>query len=395
MDSLNRPFRRDRSVALAYLFNSALTGFQVAIGATMPVIRSDLNISLTVASLHFTVMAVCGMLSSSTVARVAARLGRRATCIASVAVISIGLLALCLAPSVALTLPAAAVIGLAGPFAIILSQTEVLDRHPAHQAMAMAELNLVVSVALMATTLGVGPLVALTDSWRIALLIPTVAAISAMLPLHGLEFSDASRPKSRGPNRRMTELAWLFCLLIICQAGFEWSYGYQAAEFLNRAGGVSKGTAATLMTVFYAGMVISRIGLIRVVRRFAASHLLTASFALALVGFLLLAGGPTTGIKVAGLMVSGFGIAVTFPMIITLAAAAFPEATDWIVAKLYLAGGVAIAIAPFAIGALGDEIGIARSFWVLGIMAAMGLIASPLLRRAQIDGRALSVAQAK
>jgi hypothetical protein len=56
---------------------------------------------------------------------------------------------------------------------------------------------------------------------------------------------------------------------------------------------------------------------------------------------------------------------------------------------------VAIAIAPFAIGALGDEIGIARSFWVLGIMAAMGLIASPLLRRAQVDGRALSVAQAK
>ena len=131
------------------------------------------------------------------------------------------------------------------------------------------------------------------------------------------------------------------------------------------------------MTVFYAGMVVSRIGLIRVVRRFAASHLLTASFALALVGFLLLAGGPTTGIKVAGLLISGFGIAVTFPMIITLAAAAFPEATDWIVAKLYLAGGMAIAIAPFAIGALGDEIGIARSFWVLGILAAMGFMAQP------------------
>jgi predicted MFS family arabinose efflux permease len=385
MDSLNRPFRRDRSVALAYLFNSALTGFQVAIGATMPVIRSDLDISLTVASLHFTVMAVCGMLASSTVAQAAARFGRRATCVASVAVVSFGLLALCLAPSVALTLPAAAVIGLAGPFAIILSQSEVLDRHPAHQATAMAELNLVVSVALMATTLGVGPLVALTDSWRIALLIPVAAAISTFLPLHGLEFSDASRPRSRGARRQMNGLAWLFCLLIICQAGFEWSYGYQAAEFLNKAGGVSKGTAATLMTVFYAGMVVCRLGLMWAVRHFVASHLLTASFAMALVGFLLLAGGPTTGIKLIGLLVSGFGIAITFPMIITLAARAFPDATDWIVAKLYMAGGVSIAAAPFAIGALGDEIGIARSFWVLGILAALGLIVSPFLRRALSD----------
>jgi fucose permease len=121
------------------------------------------------------------------------------------------------------------------------------------------------------------------------------------------------------------------------------------------------------------------------VRHFVASHLLTASFAMALVGFLLLAGGPTTGIKLIGLLVSGFGIAITFPMIITLAARAFPDATDWIVAKLYMAGGVSIAAAPFAIGALGDEIGIARSFWVLGILAALGLIVSPFLRRALSD----------
>jgi predicted MFS family arabinose efflux permease len=385
MDSLNRPFRRDRSVALAYLFNSALTGFQVAIGATMPVIRADLGISLTAASLHFTVMAACGMLASSTVAQTAARFGRRATCLTSVAVVSVGLLALCLAPTVALTLPAAAVIGLAGPFAIILSQTEVLDRHPAHRATAMAELNLVVSVALMATTLGVGPIVALTDSWRIALLIPVAAAIWAFVPLHRLKFSDASRPRTRGTARKMTGLAWLFCLLIVCQAGFEWSYGYQAAEFLNKAGGFSKGTAATLMTVFYAGMVVCRLGLMWAVRRFAASRLLLASFAMALAGFLSLAGGPTAVVKVVGLLLSGFGIAITFPMIITLAAQAFPDATDWIVAKLYMAGGVAIAAAPFAIGALGDEIGIARSFWVLGVLAALGLIVSPFLRRALAD----------
>jgi predicted MFS family arabinose efflux permease len=382
MDALNRPFRRDRAVALAYLFNSALTGFQVALGATMPVIRSDLGISLTVASLHFSVMAICGMVASGFVAQAAARFGRRATTVSSVSVVSLGLLAILVAPSVALTLPAAALVGLSGPFAIILGQAELLDRHPAHRATAMAELNMVVSAAMMATTLGIGPLVSGTGSWRVALLLPMAIAVTALVPLRGMVFSDASRPRSRGASRRMTGLAWLFCLLIVAQTGFEWSYGYQGAEFLDKAGGVSKGTAATLMSLFYAGMIVSRFGLIRAVRRFAAYHLLVASFGTALLGFLLLAGGPTTGIKVMGLPVSGLGIAITFPMIATLAGEAYPDATDWIIGRIYMAGGVAISVAPFAIGALGDQIGIGRSFWVLGVLAALGLALSPLLGRA-------------
>jgi fucose permease len=110
--------------------------------------------------------------------------------------------------------------------------------------------------------------------------------------------------------------------------------------------------------------------------------LLVASFGTALLGFLLLAGGPTTGIKVMGLLVSGLGIAITFPMIATLAGEAYPDATDWIIGRIYMAGGVAISVAPFAIGALGDQIGIGRSFWVLGVLAALGLALSPLLGRA-------------
>jgi hypothetical protein len=53
-----------------------------------------------------------------------------------------------------------------------------------------------------------------------------------------------------------------------------------------------------------------------------------------------------------------------------------------------MAGGVAISVAPFAIGALGDQIGIGRSFWVRGILVALGLVLSPLLGRALPDGHA-------
>jgi predicted MFS family arabinose efflux permease len=384
MDSLNRPFRRDRSVALAYIFNSSLTGFQIAIGATMPVIRSDLNISLTLASFHFTVTALCGMVGASLTASVVGKFGRRRTMIVSLSVVSAALLAFCIAPSVILTLLACAAFGLAGPFALVLTQAELLDRNAYHRATAMAELNMVVSAALVITALGVGPLVALTDSWRIALMLPVASTLTTFIALRGLRFSDAARPRGRRSKRQMTGLAWLFCLILICSTAFEWSYGYQGAEFLNQVGNVSKGTAATLMTLFYAGMVVSRIALIRAVRKFDIYHLLLASFVVALAGFLLLAGGPTAEVKALGLLISGIGIAVTYPMIVTLAGTAFADATDWIIAKLYVAGGLAIGVAPFLIGALGDQFGIGRSFWVLGLICLAGLMLTPLLRRALI-----------
>jgi predicted MFS family arabinose efflux permease len=388
MDSLNRPFRRDRSVALAYLFNSSLTGFQVAMGATMPVIRADLNISLTLASLHFMVAALCSMAGAVISAAVVKRFGRRRTMYASLTMVSLALLAFCLAPTVVLTLIASAAFGFAGPFALVLTQAEVLDRHTHHRATAMAELNLVVSAALVAATLGVGPLVALTDSWRIALMFPVSITFGTFIALKGLEFADAARPKGVRSRRRMTRLAWLFCLILVCSTGFEWSYGYQGAEFLYQVGGVSKETAATLMTLYYVGTVVSRVALIRAVRKVPIPQLLLASFVIALAGFLLLAGGPSIEVKVLGLLISGLGIAITYPMVITLAGAAFADATDWIIAKLYVAGGLAIAVAPFLVGALGDQFGISRSFWVLGAMCLVGLLLTPVLQRTLAAGGA-------
>ena len=168
-----------------------------------------------------------GMAGAGLTAPVVDRFGRRLTMIVSLSVVSAALLAFCIAPSVILTLMACAAFGFAGPFALVLTQAELLDRQIYHRATAMAELNMVVSAALVAAALGVGPLVALTDSWRIALMLPVAATLGTFIALRGLRFSE--RP-ARGPRskRRMTGLAWLFCLILICSTAFEWSYGSRA-----------------------------------------------------------------------------------------------------------------------------------------------------------------------
>src|SRR4051795_10299981 len=119
MDDLNRPYRRDRTSALAAIFNSSITGFQVALGAIMPIVRDDLHMSLTVASLHFTIMAIAGMIASHLTATVAGRYGRRRVIYSSLTLVNLGLLTFCVAPNVVITLAAAVVIGISGQFATI------------------------------------------------------------------------------------------------------------------------------------------------------------------------------------------------------------------------------------------------------------------------------------
>ena len=381
MDGLNRPYRRDRTTAFAYVFNSSLTGFQVALGAIMPVIRDDLDISLTIASLHFTIMAVCGMLGSLCTADIARKFGRRVTTYVSLTCSLAGLIVICLAPSVAMTLTGSVLLGIFGPLGIIVSQAEMMDKHRSHRGVALADLSFVISVAMLATVLGAGPIVSITDSWRIALMMPTIALATTYLVLRPLRFTDAQsvgRPRSK---HRMTGLAWLFCLTVASQSSFEWCYGYLGAEFMDKAGGLSKGSAATAMALYYTGLVLGRFILVPAVRRVPSFTLLMASFSIALVGFLIMALGPNTEVILIGLFVSGLGISFTFPMITNLAGAAFPDATDWIIGRLFLAGGIAIAIAPFAVGSLADQIGIASSFWVVGGIGLAGLLITPILNR--------------
>ena len=381
MDDLNRPYRRDRSSALAAIFNSSLTAFQVGLGAIMPIIRSDLGISLTIASLHFTIIAAFGMLASHLTSAAAGRVGRGRIIVISLSVCVIAFLLMCFAPSVRWTLAASVLLGFAGPFGLILTQSEMLDRHPHHRATATAELTLIVSVFMFLTTVGAGPLVDLFNSWRVVLLIPTVALMAMFVLLPPMQFTDRLIGGGARTAGTMTPLAWLFCLLIIAQTGFEWCYGYLGAEFMNKAGGLTKAAAASSLSFYYAGLVLGRLALLPAVRRFSPSQLLATSFGTACFGFLLVAGGPSIVVKVTGLFLSGLGISFAFPLIATMAAAAFPNASDWIIGRIYTAGGLAIAVAPFMIGTLGDAVGIGVSFWAVGLLGLMGLLATSMIQR--------------
>jgi hypothetical protein len=82
---------------------------------------------------------------------------------------------------------------------VISAQAELIERHAANAGVAMAEVNIAGSMAMIAATLVTGPLVASRLTWRTALVIPVAALVVVQLLSRRAEFSRTGR--GRAPRR--------------------------------------------------------------------------------------------------------------------------------------------------------------------------------------------------
>jgi fucose permease len=107
--------------------------------------------------------------------------------------------------------------------------------------------------------------------------------------------------------------------------------------------------------------------------------LLLGTLAIAIAGFPALWLAPMP-LRLAGLFVTGLGIASIYPLVMSVGIAAVPSAPDVAAARMLLAGSSAVLMAPFVLGVLADLIGIRMAFGVALPLLAIGLIAVTRLR---------------
>jgi fucose permease len=163
----------------------------------------------------------------------------------------------------------------------------------------------------------------------------------------------------------------------------EWCVAYWGADFLADGTGLSRAAAATSLTAFFAAMLVGRIASSRLARVLPPAILLAATLGLALAGFPLFLLSPGSVITLTGLFITGLGIGAVYPLGIA-AAIAEADNSDAAAARLAVGGGGAILVAPFALGALADRIGIASAF---GIVVPMLIAALSLALVAGRSGR--------
>jgi MFS family permease len=280
-----------------------------------------------------------------------------------------GALLIALSPVVAGTILGTFIMGLIGTISLMANQSVLADIHGAQRTIALAESNVAATACAVLAPLIVGTLAASGLGWPLALVLTAPWALGLWLIFRQVRFPDVrpAQATAHGPTT-LPKAFWMLATVLFLVSSVEWCMAYWGAEFLASVVGLAPALAASAMTLFFVAMAGGRLIGSRLAWRFASAHLLYAALLIALAGFLLFWLAPGTALSLVGLFVAGLGIANFYPLTVGVATGAVPELIDTATARLAVAGGSALLLAPLVVGAIADLVGMR---WGFGIVAPL------------------------
>jgi len=415
--------RRDRLTWTFYGVFVMWGWFLYSFNPSVPLLADEFGISAAQAGLHGTAMAVGAIGASGAAPWLVAAHGRRAAIVTALGLVVLGAAGLLLAPSLWVSLPGTAVLALGGNVAIASAQAGLARHHGDAASAALTEANGVGSSIGLVGPLAAGACVAVGWGWRPAVALTILCAVvtayraartpqdgamsaptrgrraavapsSATVRLdgpHGVEpvlgsvealavavvepddpagAPGASDGTVGGPRTRLA--AWCFLGAVVAAIALENVTTYWSTDLVREQTSAGAGIATATTAGFVAGLSAVRFVVGPWSLRVRPALLLAASFVVTVLGWAVLwtAGSPT--VAVAGLVVAGFGCGAQYPLSVALLLSTAPHAQDAAQARATLAGGIAIGVAPFVLGALADAVGVHTAFLVVPAIAAAG-----------------------
>lgn len=389
--SAGKEFSRSQEQFVRYQLTWATYGLvgyfaylETVLGPLMPFLRAENRFGYTVASLHFSAFALGGVIVGLLGDRATGHWGRRASLWGGGTVMALGELLLVSSPFTLGTIFSALVMGVSGSLLLITTQAVLADKHGKWSAVALTESNAAASACAILASLAVGAFAAAGLGWRAAL-VPPIAAVALLTarfyaePL-GWTGTRLSAP-GRGTTSRLPARFWVSWGVLFLGVSVEWCIAYWGADFLENSVGLERSSAAAALSVFFVAMLGGRLVGSRLARRLPGTTLLLATLCIASAGFPLfwLAGIPA--ISLLGLFVVGLGMGSVYPLAISVGVASVFGQADAATARLALAGGGAILLAPFVLGALADRVGIWGAYSIVPPLLLAALVLTLFTRR--------------
>ena len=367
---MTNSFHRDRFTWLAYFFLAFYGYFLNVLGPITPFLKEELHLSYTVSSLHFTAFAVGILLIGLGGHTVIQRVGRWHALWLGAGGISVSALLLLAGRTPAITIGAAFCMGLVGSLILAIVPSALADQHGQGRAVALSEANVISSVASTAAPLMVGWCVPLPGGWRLSL------GIAALTPiLMGLGFGRGTPPQSNSGATRLTSARrplpiryWVYWAALVLAVSVEFCMIFWSADYLENGLGMTKVNAVQALSLFLAAMIVGRFAGSRLVQRFAPRSVVIASILLAGAGFALYWTTGNAVLGLAGLFLTGLGVASLYPLILSLAIGAAGNDTVQASARATLASGTAILALPLVLGRLADTAGIRAAYGVVAVL---------------------------
>lgn len=380
--TMQKTYARDKLTWLAY-FVMAFYGFFInVIGPITPYLKDELNLSYTVASLHYSLFALGILLIGLMGNAIITRLGRWRAWWLGAAGVSAGALALIAAQNPVITIGATFVMGLIGSLILILVPLVLSDHHGDLRAVGLFEANLVASLVAAVAPLLVGVFARTSLGWRAVLAAMSFAPILLYFIFRDVRLPAAAPiPKSHAPTaQNLPRAYWLFWLCLVLGVAVEFCMLSWSADFLKTTWGMTQADAAQSVSIFLAAMIAGRVVGSRLAQRISAQHLVMASVCVALAGFLCYWLGGSAQLALLGLFLTGLGVASLYPLILSLAIETAPGQSALATTRASLASGVAILVLPLFLGRMADAVGIRLAYGVV-VAVLVGLLAILLAAR--------------
>ena len=372
------------------VFGYFLYGF----GPVVPLLRDELGLSRTVAGLYGPALAVGAAVGGTVFPPLLRRVGAARTLWTGLAGISGGVALLCLTASVPGTLACAA---LTMAFSVVLISAvpvALTSHHGLAGPASISEANAVAAAMGLVAPLLVGLSVTAGVGWRAglagaAVLAAVIGLAAWLLRIRIPNTATTSRPATG----RLPYRYWVAWTCLLATGSVEVCLSLWASEQLREQAGMTPGSAAAGMSAVLVGMVVGRTAGGGLMLRYGTVPLLLAAIATAGLGFGMFWLATAPWLALTGLVVCGLGVALHFPLGLTLAIQVSDGQPGLAVARTSYGMALGFGAAPFALGALADRVGISWAFLLVPCCLAVGAVTSWSLRRqADVAGASESTA---
>jgi MFS family permease len=368
-------FHRDRLTWVAYVVAAWFAYLQAAPGLVVVHLRDELNLSYSAGGLHVAAFAAGSTVAGLVSARLERWLGRRRLLWSAAALLGVGVVGLTMGSVVEVTVGSVLVMGIGGGLVLGTVQAALADHHGEFRTVALAEENVVASIAYL-TLVGVLSLAsALQVGWRVALLVSLVVPIVAWWSSRRIAI-DAP-PPSRVVAGRLPMVFWIAAAMLFCTTAAEWCVTAWGATFVEDAAGVSTDAAVAVMAGYFGGVLIGRTLGSRLARRYGPERLLAIALGVTVAGFAVLWPSTAPVPALAGLSLLGIGLGNLFPMGVSLAVGLAPGQSALASGRVVAMSSFAVVLAPLAVGTLADVTSLKIALGVVPVMivlAAAGLV---------------------
>ena len=359
----------------ATILNFFLGGF----GPAQPLLREEQGTSLTVAGLHGTMMGIAAIIAGFIHPKLNHKYGRRNTSWLGLFIFTIGMPFFALGPSVQVTLPAV-LFSCVGFNFVILNMVTLLSHHyPDTPDLAVSQSNGINAVGFVFGTVLVGTLASIGVSWRFGLLLCIPAAI--LLYMYGkdkiVDNHDSDAPKQSGKLGIKFWIAWVGFFATISS---EFATSFWAATLVTDRTGADAAISTLCIAALGTGFGIGRWYIPIWMGHTTLDNRLKTILSIQLLSFSVFWLSHNLTVSLIALLFIGIGISGQFPMTTVRLIKLSNNRPDLAMAKSAFAGGGAIALAPFLLALLGDQIGISRAYLMVPILISISFLAMLLVK---------------